>query len=44
VPCDDLHDGVVADFVPFDTSCAIGTEPHRDRQGMGIACVARPAG
>ena len=26
-------------FVPFSDSCPGGTSPHRDRQGMGIACV-----
>ncbi len=26
-------------FVPFSDSCPVGTSPHRDRQGMGIACV-----
>ena len=34
-------------FVPFSDSCPGGTVPHRDRQGMGVACVAspdRPAG
>ena len=27
-------------FVPFSDSCPVGTVAHRDRQGMGIACVA----
>lgn len=27
-------------FVPFSDSCPGGTVAHRDRQGMGIACVA----
>ena len=34
-------------FVPFNDSCPGGTVAHRDRQGMGIACVgvtAEPAG
>ena len=29
-------------FVPFSDSCPAGTVAHRDRQGMGIACVAEP--
>lgn len=33
---DDL---VVRAFVPFDESCPGFTEPHRDRQGMGVACT-----
>jgi molecular chaperone DnaJ len=33
---DDL---VVVAFVPFDATCPGRTEPHRDRQGMGVACV-----
>ena len=34
-------------FVPFSDSCPGGTVAHRDRQGMGIACVgvtAEPLG
>jgi molecular chaperone DnaJ len=26
-------------FVPFSDSCPGGTVAHRDRQGMGVACV-----
>lgn len=33
-------DLVVEAFVAFDATCPPGTEPHRDRQGMGVACVA----
>lgn len=43
VGCDEDHFGVVTAFVPFGGDCPIGTAPHRDRQGMGIACVS-PAG
>jgi len=39
VACEQPHDGVVTTFIPFDGTCPFGTEPHRDRQGMGIACV-----
>lgn len=36
-------DLVVAAFVPFDTKCPSRTVAHRDRQGMGIACIADDA-
>lgn len=39
---DPAVDLVVEAFVGFDGTCPFGTEPHQDRQGMGIACVARP--
>jgi molecular chaperone DnaJ len=32
-------DLVVEAFVPFSATCPTGTIAHRDRQGMGIACV-----
>jgi molecular chaperone DnaJ len=32
-------DIVVEAFVPFAGTCPNGTEPRRDRQGMGIACI-----
>ena len=32
-------DLVVEAFVPFDDVCPGGTVAHRDRQGMGVACV-----
>jgi molecular chaperone DnaJ len=32
-------DLIVEAFVPFSDSCPGGTVAHRDRQGMGIACV-----
>ena len=35
-------DLVVAALVPFDATCPGRTEPHQDRQGMGIACITRP--
>ncbi|MEM9517313.1 MAG: J domain-containing protein [Actinomycetota bacterium] len=37
---DPLIDLVVRAFVPFDGRCPGGTLAHRDRQGMGVACVA----
>lgn len=44
---DPAVDLVVEAFVPFDDACPGGTVAHRDRQGMGVACVAdaiEPAG
>jgi molecular chaperone DnaJ len=35
-------DLVVEAFVPFSDSCPTGTVAHRDRQGMGIACIGDP--
>lgn len=39
--CDQPHDGVVRVLIGFDLVCPSDTEPHRDRQGMGTACVDR---
>jgi molecular chaperone DnaJ len=39
VACTGVDDVVMQVLVPFDTSCPQGTVGHRDRQGMGIACV-----
>jgi molecular chaperone DnaJ len=39
VNCSDAHDGVVQVVVPFGDTCPNGTDPHRDRQGMGTACI-----
>ena len=39
VNCDQPHSGVVEMLVPFDAVCPMDTELHRDRQGMGNACV-----
>jgi molecular chaperone DnaJ len=36
-------DLVVEAFVPFEGRCPGGTNPYRDRQGMGIACIAEPS-
>jgi len=41
VPCDSPHDAVVDRLIPFDSVCPFGTEPFRDRQGMGLACIVR---
>ena len=37
--CTDPHDATVVVLLPFDERCPEGTEPHRDRQGMGTACL-----
>lgn len=41
VMCTGPHDAVVQVLVPFDAECPNATEPYRDRQGMGTACVVR---
>ena len=44
---DPAVDLVVEAFVPFDDVCPGGTVAHRDRQGMGVACIGvtiEPAG
>jgi len=42
VSCTGELDLVVRAFIPFDGTCPGLTEPHRDRQGMGVACVDLP--
>lgn len=39
VNCDDAHDGVVESLIGNDEQCPLSLEPHRDRQGLGVACV-----
>lgn len=39
VSCDGRHDGVVRQLIAFDRACPQDTATHRDRQGMGLACV-----
>lgn len=39
VSCDGSNDGVVDSLISTDGVCPGGTEGHRDRQGMGQACV-----
>ena len=39
--CDGANDLVVHTIVDFDQACPTGLSAHRDRQGMGIACIAR---
>ena len=39
VSCDQPHYGVARTLVGFDMTCPTDTQPFRDRQGMGIACV-----
>ena len=39
VNCTGHGDLVVRTIVPFDQACPFGTSAHRDRQGLGNACV-----
>jgi molecular chaperone DnaJ len=39
VLCTGPHQGVVEQLIPFDGVCRAPAVGHRDRQGMGIACV-----
>jgi molecular chaperone DnaJ len=41
VSCDAPHDAIVSQLIATDRICPTGTEPYRDRQGMGIACVVK---
>lgn len=36
---DPTTDRVVRVLVPLDAECPVGTEPHRDRLGLGVACL-----
>ena len=42
IACAGEQDLVVRALVAFDATCPNGTEPHRDQQGMGVACIERP--
>ncbi len=37
--CTDPHDATVSVLLTDDSRCPEGTEAHRDRQGMGTACL-----
>jgi hypothetical protein len=37
--CTEPHDGVVSVLLVEGALCPEGTEPHRDRQGLGSVCV-----
>jgi len=39
VACDGAGDLVVRELVPIGDACPAGSEPHRDRQGRGTACI-----
>lgn len=39
VPCLGEGDLVVRQFIAFDRECSNGWAAHRDRQGMGVACI-----
>lgn len=42
IACSGEADLVVVGLVPFDQPCPGGTALHRDRQGMGNACIDVP--
>lgn len=37
--CTEPHDGTVEVLLPLGEPCSATAEPHRDKQGMGTACV-----
>jgi len=37
--CTDPHDATVTVLLTLNERCPEGTEPHRDRQGLGTACL-----
>jgi molecular chaperone DnaJ len=37
--CSEPHDGTIEELVTLGDPCSAMAEPHRDRQGMGTACV-----
>jgi hypothetical protein len=39
VNCESDHDGVVEGLLVTDEVCPVGLEPHRDSQGLGVACI-----
>ena len=39
VTCDTDHDGVVESLLIADELCPTDAEPHRDSQGLGVACI-----
>jgi molecular chaperone DnaJ len=39
VACEGPHDATVVELVPFDGRCPDATSAHRDRQGLGLACL-----
>ncbi len=39
VNCDTDHDGVVESLLIADELCPSDAEPHRDSQGLGVACI-----
>jgi molecular chaperone DnaJ len=41
VSCDAPYDAIVRQLIATDRICPTDTEPYRDRQGMGIACVVK---
>ncbi len=44
VSCGGTHDGVVDSLITIGGVCPSDTEGHRDKQGMGQACIRRVTG
>ncbi len=40
IRCTGVDDVVVELLIPIDARCPADTEPHRDRLGLGTACIA----
>jgi molecular chaperone DnaJ len=41
IRCSESADLIVEELVPSGRPCPVGTAPHRDRQGLGTACLRR---
>lgn len=39
IACTGADDIVVELFIPTDARCPVGMQPHRDRLGLGVACI-----
>ena len=44
VDCSEPHDGVTVSVIAFTETCPADLETHRDRQGLGFACMRRTTG
>lgn len=39
IACTGVDDTIVELLIPTEAQCPVGLEPHRDRLGLGIACI-----
>ena len=39
IACTGEDDIVVELLIPTEAQCPVGMEPHRDRLGLGVACI-----